>query len=108
MKTRVLGFGRSSVDVYLFPETLVDYERLLGAVQDGRLSKERVRDAARRVLELKARLNVHIDPFGPKPSTADLNRYQERAQAVADKSMPCCAVATSFRLRCNQGAASSP
>ncbi|MEZ4684103.1 MAG: glycoside hydrolase family 3 N-terminal domain-containing protein [Caldilineaceae bacterium] len=84
---RVVECIKAGCDVYLFPETLTDYERLCNAVKDGRLSEERVRAAARRVLELKARLNVHVDPFGPKPSAADSSSYQQTAQAVADKSI---------------------
>ncbi|MEZ4662617.1 MAG: glycoside hydrolase family 3 N-terminal domain-containing protein [Caldilineaceae bacterium] len=84
---RVVECIKAGCDVYLFPETIVDYNRLLDAVKEGRLSEERVRAAARRVLELKARLNIHIDPFGPKPSSADTSSYQQTAQALADKSM---------------------
>ena len=74
-------------DVYLFPDTLADYEYLLDAVKNGQLPEARVWDAARRVLELKARLNLYIDPFGPKPSAAESSSYQQAAQTVADKSM---------------------
>jgi beta-N-acetylhexosaminidase len=78
---------KSGLDVYLFPETLKDYERLLQAVKDGRLSEERVRDAVRRVLTLKARLNLHRDPFGPQPSADDISAYRKAAQDMADKSI---------------------
>src|SRR5262249_32624720 len=84
---RVVECIKAGCDVYLFPETIQDYERLLQAVKDGRLSEERVWDAARRVLELKARLNLHRDPFGPKPSDADKARYQQAAQTMANKSI---------------------
>ncbi|MCB9150406.1 MAG: hypothetical protein H6641_16755 [Caldilineaceae bacterium] len=84
---RVVECIKAGCDVYLFPETIDDYARLLGAVEEGRLSEERVREAARRVLELKARLNLHVDPFGPKPSAADAQSYQATAQAIADKSI---------------------
>jgi len=84
---RVVQCIKAGCDVYLFPETIQDYERLLAAVHDGRLSEERVWEAARRVLELKARLNLHVDPFGPKPTAADTSRYQQAAQALADKSI---------------------
>ncbi|MCC9077154.1 glycoside hydrolase family 3 protein [Litorilinea aerophila] len=93
LTTRVPGDERAvrciqaGCDVYLFPETLQDYERLLQAVQEGRLAEERVWDAARRVLELKARLNLHRDPFGPKPSDADTARHHQAAQEMADKSI---------------------
>ncbi|MCB0090042.1 MAG: hypothetical protein KDE54_19185, partial [Caldilineaceae bacterium] len=45
---RVVECIKAGCDVYLFPETIADYERLLDAVEDGRLSEERVREAARR------------------------------------------------------------
>jgi len=84
---RVVQCIKAGCDVYLFPDTILDYERLLTAVKDGRLAEERVWEAARRVLELKARLNLHVDPFGPKPSSADTSSYQQAAQAMADKSI---------------------
>jgi beta-N-acetylhexosaminidase len=84
---RVVECIRSGVDVYLFPETREDFQRLLQAVEQGRLSEVRVRQAARRVLELKARLNLHHDPFGPEPSDADKIGYQQAAQAMAEKSI---------------------
>jgi beta-N-acetylhexosaminidase len=84
---RVVQCIKSGVDVYLFPETLEDFERLMQAVEQGRLAEDRVRQAARRVLELKARLNLHRDPFGPRPSAADKSRYQQAAQAMAEKSI---------------------
>ncbi len=84
---RVVQCIKSGLDVYLFPETLKDFERLIQAVEQGRLSEERVRQAARRVLEMKARLNLHRDPFGPKPSPTDKSGYQQAAQTMADKSI---------------------
>ena len=84
---RVVQCIKSGLDVYLFPDTLKDFERLIQAVEQGRLSEERVRQAARRVLEMKARLNLHRDPFGPKPSTTAKSRYQQAAQTMADKSI---------------------
>ena len=78
---------KAGLDVYLFPETLKDYQHLLDAVKEGRLPEERVRDAARRVLEMKARLNLHLDPFEPKPPEVDKGSYQQAAQTLADKSI---------------------
>jgi beta-N-acetylhexosaminidase len=84
---RIVQSIKAGLDVYLFPDTLKDFERLVQAVEHGRLSEERVRQAARRVLEMKARLNLHHDPFGPQPSTADKSQYQQAAQTMADKSI---------------------
>ncbi len=83
---RAVASIKAGLDVYLFPDTLKDFERLVQAVEQGRLSEERVRQAARRVLELKARLNLHRDPFGPQPSAADKSHYRQAAQTMADKS----------------------
>ncbi len=84
---RVVQCIKAGLDVYLRGEPVADFERLLQAVKEGRLSEKRVWDAARRVLELKARLNLHRDAFGPKPSDADKRSYQQAAQAMADKSI---------------------
>jgi beta-N-acetylhexosaminidase len=84
---RVVQCIKSGLDVYLFPDTLKDFERLIQAVEQGRLSEERVQQAARRVLEMKARLGLYGDPFGPKPSEADKSGYQQAAQRMADKSI---------------------
>ena len=84
---RVVQCIESGVDVYLFPETREDFERLIQAVEQGRLAEDRVRQAARRVLELKARLNLHHDPFGPRPSAADKGQYQQAARGMAEKSI---------------------
>ncbi|MFN8442612.1 MAG: glycoside hydrolase family 3 N-terminal domain-containing protein [Caldilineaceae bacterium] len=84
---RVVQCIQSGLDVYLRCEAEADFERLLRAVQTGRLAEGRVWEAARRVLELKARLNLHRDPFGPKPSDADKTSYQQAAQSMADKSI---------------------
>jgi beta-N-acetylhexosaminidase len=78
---------KAGLDVYLFPDTLADFARLIQAVAQGRLAEERVREAARRVLEMKARLNLHRDPFGPEPSPADKSAFQHAAQSIADKSI---------------------
>ncbi len=84
---RVVQCIKAGLDVYLRGEPVADFERLLQAVKEGRLSEERVWDGARRVLELKARLNLHRDAFGPKPSEADKRSYGQAAQAMADKSI---------------------
>ena len=78
---------KSGLDLYLFPDTLNDYERLLKAVKTGQLSESRLREATRRVLEMKTRLNLHHDPFGPQPFPADMENFQQAAQSMADQSI---------------------
>jgi beta-N-acetylhexosaminidase len=56
-------------------------------VHDGRLSEAQIYASARRVLEMKARLNLMDDPFGPAPTPAEQATYQAAAQTMADKSV---------------------
>lgn len=78
---------KAGMDMLLFPETEKDFNRLLQAVRTGRLSEERVMEATRRVLVLKAQLNLHVDPFGEKPSDTDKQQFQQAAVAMAEKSI---------------------
>ncbi len=84
---RIVACIEAGMDVYLFADSVKDHERLMQAMQEGRLSEERVWQAAKRVLELKARLNLHVDPFGPKPEEGDKDAYRQAAQEMADKSI---------------------
>jgi beta-N-acetylhexosaminidase len=77
----------AGIDVYLNANRDVDYDCLVQAVRDGRLSEERIRESTRRVLELKARINLFEDPFGPLPTEAQKADFQRAAQGIADKSI---------------------
>ena len=55
--------------MFLFPALPYAYDVLVAAVRSGDLSEERVTDAARHVLEFKARLNLHTGQLvGPTPT----------------------------------------
>jgi beta-N-acetylhexosaminidase len=84
---RIIRNIAAGVDVYLFPDPIKDFERLIQGVREGRLSEERIYQAARRVLELKARLKLYQDPFGPEPSETQKHTFQQAAQDMADKSI---------------------
>ncbi|MBN1994307.1 MAG: hypothetical protein JW953_16535 [Anaerolineae bacterium] len=84
---RILRNLAAGVDVYLFPDPIKDFAWLIQGVRDGRLSEERIRQSTRRVLALKARLNLPQDPFGPPPSDAQKRGFQQAAQDMADKSI---------------------
>lgn len=84
---RAVAAVEAGIDVYLNADPDVDYPALLQAVAGRRLSEERIRASARRVLELKARLNLFVDPFGSEPTAADRARFQSAAQAIADRSI---------------------
>lgn len=74
-------------DIYLNADPDHDFDRLLKGVHDGRLSEEHVYASARRVLEMKARLNLFEEAAGPGPTAAQKVTFQNAAQSMADKSM---------------------
>jgi beta-N-acetylhexosaminidase len=84
---RAIRAVESGIDVYLFPDTVEEFSLLVEAVRRGRLAEERVRQAARRVLELKARLGLHRDPFGPQPSDVARDGFRKAARSMADRSI---------------------
>ena len=84
---RAVAGIEAGIDVWLNADPEVDYPALLRAVETGRLSEERIRASARRVLELKARLNLFEAPFGPEPTEAERARFRAAVQAIADKSI---------------------
>jgi beta-N-acetylhexosaminidase len=77
----------AGIDMYLNADPEHDFGRLLQGVRDGRLSEERIQQATRRVLEMKARLNLFESAFGPAPTAKQTARFQEAAQRMADKSV---------------------
>lgn len=77
----------AGIDMYLNADPDRDFDRLLQGVRDGRVSEERIQDATRRVLEMKARLNLFESAFGPAPTAEQTAQFQETAQSMADKSV---------------------
>jgi beta-N-acetylhexosaminidase len=84
---RAVASIEAGIDVYLNANPDVDFNCLVQAVTDGRLSEARIRQSARRVLEMKARLNLFEDPFGPAPTDEQQTDFQRAAQDMADKSI---------------------
>ncbi|MBI1294692.1 hypothetical protein GC175_07005 [bacterium] len=77
----------SGIDIYLNADPEHDYDRLLQAVHTGRVSEERIYDAARRVLEMKARLNLFASPQYAPPTQAEQTTFHDAARSLAEKSM---------------------
>jgi beta-N-acetylhexosaminidase len=73
--------------MYLNADPAHDFDRLRQGVKDGRVSEERIQQAARRVLEMKARLNLFETAFGPAPTADQTAHFQAAAQQMADKSV---------------------
>jgi beta-N-acetylhexosaminidase len=84
---RAVAAINAGIDLYLGANAHVDYPALTAAVQEGRVAEERVQEAARRVLSLKARLQLVEQPLGPAPTAAESDAFAQAAQAMADKSI---------------------
>jgi beta-N-acetylhexosaminidase len=84
---RVVESIKAGIDVYLFPNTIEDYRHLVNAVKSGDLSEERLRDAARRVLEAKAWLNLHESFFGPEPTVDQVQAFTAASVKQSEKAI---------------------
>ena len=74
-------------DSLLFSDPVKDYELLLEALKDGRLSEERVNESARRILTLKAALGLYKDCSGPVPSEEEYATHKSLAEKYAEESV---------------------
>ena len=92
---RNIAAGSDSV---LFCDAVADYQRLLEALKKGLITEEQVENSARRIIELKASLNLFEDCFAPEMSEEELATGRACAQKAADDAV--------FTLRkfpgCNQ------
>lgn len=79
------AFFEAGGDVLLFADWEEDLQRILRAVNTGRLSEERITESARRVLEMKARVGVHEHLYGKPASPDESEQHAASAQAVADR-----------------------
>jgi len=74
---------RAGSDVFLFANPRDDFYRLMQAVETGELSEDRVYEAARRVLGMKAKLGLHIEKSAPRISATN----SRLADEVAERSI---------------------
>ena len=74
-------------DSYLFADPVKDFNRLKKALREGKLSEQRVEESARRILEMKARLNLFDDRAGAVVSEEQLRQHKEIAAEVARKGV---------------------
>lgn len=77
----------SGIDIYLNANPEHDFDRLLKGVHDGRIPEAQIYESARRVLEMKARLNLFENVAVEAPSQEQQIEFQQAAQAMADKSI---------------------
>ena len=74
-------------DSILFCDPVLDYQRLLEALKKGLITEEQVENSARRIIELKASLNLFEDCFAPEMSDAEFDESRAFAQNVADSAV---------------------
>ena len=67
----------AGIDIYLNAVPEHDFDLLLQGVHDGRVSEGRIYEAAQRVLEMKARLNLFEDVTVSAPSPEQQNQVPE-------------------------------
>lgn len=84
---RAVAAINAGIDLYLGANPEVDYPALLAAVREKRLHEDRIQEATRRVLELKARLQLPEQFFGPASTAAESTAFADAAQTMADKSI---------------------
>lgn len=78
----------AGADMLLWTDPAADTPLMVEAVEQGKLSEERVNDAVRRVLELKARVGLlEEEKVYPVLTEAELEQNKRVAQEVADKSI---------------------
>ena len=84
LKEISLKFLRAGGDMILFPEP-TDYQVILDALKSGELDMERVKDAVRRIFQLKQKANLFGDY--PELEEKDTESVSDIAQSLADKSI---------------------
>ena len=86
-RDRTVACIKAGCDMLLFPALPFAYDVLLEAVRSGELSEERVAEAATRVLEFKARLNLHTELNGRSPSAGERGDFERDAKDMAEKAV---------------------
>ncbi|MBU0677609.1 MAG: hypothetical protein KJ626_05785 [Verrucomicrobia bacterium] len=86
---RTIACIAAGCDTLLFPRLPDDYDALVRAVHDGRLSEERVTDACRRVLEMKARLGLPDDGLFGREATPREREELESASVTISRNAIC-------------------
>lgn len=101
---RIVGSLAAGIDLYLGAEPERDLPVVLEAVRTGRLTEESVYTAARRVLTLKAQLNLVEAPLGAAPTREEQATFAQAAQSLADKSITVLRGAEQLPVRLEPGA----
>lgn len=89
-RDRTVGCLAAGCDMILFPDLPQDFQTLLEAMRSGALSEQRVNESARRVLEFKARLDLHRgELFGPPATPEQTREFQAASRKIAEQAICC-------------------
>lgn len=87
---RILESFNAGVDFFLFPGAEIFFPTMKKALADGRITRERIDESVKRILSVKALLNLHQ----PKPEIEDdepvsgmLERNRRSSEEIAAKSI---------------------
>lgn len=87
-KDRTVACIAAGCDMLLFPKLPDDYLTLLAALRTGALPMRRVDEAVRRVLALKARLQLHTGALsGPPCSARERQTFEDASQRLATQAL---------------------
>ncbi len=96
-------FLKAGGDVFLFANPDADFARVMTAVQTGELAEERVWEAARRVLELKAALGLCHKTSAETISAEEQSEVDDFSEELARKSATIAKGAEYFPVKLNKG-----
>ncbi len=86
-RERTVACIQAGCDMLLFPRLPDEYDTLMQAVKSGTIGEPRLRDAVRRVLALKARLNLHQSMPEIGWSAEEKARYEASARQTAEAAL---------------------
>lgn len=87
---RILESFNAGVDFFLFPGAEVFFRTMKRALEDGRVTMERIEESVRRILSVKALLNLHLpktQPDDSEPLADMLERNRISAEQIAARSI---------------------
>lgn len=87
-RQRTVACIKAGCDMLLFPRLPEDFDVLREAADRGELPESRIREAARRVLEFKARLGLHRGVANGRAATAaEKAEFESATRAIARKAL---------------------
>lgn len=86
-RVKAVGCIAAGCDIFLFPRLPEDYHALVEAADSGELTGERIDDAARRVLEFKARLGLQHNTAGRPTSDTEKASFRSASKKIARNAL---------------------